>query len=354
MKYKEAFEKVTKSKEPEITIQLKDESSDKSLAEIEKLISDSQIFGLSRFSLLNEEEVLSVPNPELQKLINQFSVFDYSINLNSEDLNVSSLDRKIFFVLQYFSKILSELEIPKMLPYFIENVLPHLDCPLNVENLKVKGLKLKDIKEKQLFYYSLNYCFSLLYKGSMTTLGTKIYKPNFINFAKEHVKIFEKDTLKIRLYNLLLFAQDRKNDYLLLNIPRADGFRTNLDSDGNQSKVSPLYNLAAQHVSVNNIDQLNKDYVVDTESTSRNNYLSRDEYKNRYDQAVLVLQIKLSKIKSKEDSNKKFSTLNEQEKIFLKECQSLFMTHAFKDKKNFEERFKNLILSLELIYNKIK
>lgn len=341
LKYNEALKAVTISKELKISIPLKDESLDASLNYLEENIKNFKVFGFSKNNLLGENKNFSVPNPKLQKLIDQFSVLDRPLYLYEQNLKENTFDNKQSSLLDNFFDLFSALKSSEIVPYFSEHVLPYLDCPLNVEMLK-----LKEIKEKQLFYNSLIYCFSLLYNGSITPLETKIKKINFITFTENEIFNFEDDILKARLFHFILFVQDRKNDYKLLNIPRADGYKTNRDLNGNKSKIPFLSNLAVGHISVPNIKRLDKDYAINTENLLKDNYLSMNEYVQKYKQAVLVLQIKLSKIKASTASSKKFATLNEKERKFLKECESLFMVEAFEDKNSFEQNFKNLVLSL--------
>lgn len=103
---------------------------------------------------------------------------------------------------------LIKLKDNEIIPYFIEEILPYLDCPLNVKTLKEKRFNFL-FKKMLLVVKSMHYCFSLLYKGSITDLGTTIDKSNLVSFLRYQLYNHEISFAKIRLYYFLLFVQER-------------------------------------------------------------------------------------------------------------------------------------------------
>lgn len=333
MKLKEAQEEVMKTKDPEKTITIDVEALSEDLDKMQNQIFNFRVFGVNKNNLLDINVRLPVYNPKLQELINQYFVLSISTKLSNFDLRE---DNAKYLVAEYSKHVRMHRTATDYFSSLNEHVLPYLDCPLNINNLKSK-----EMHHIMLFIRSFKYCFSVLYTGSMTPLGTEIKKVDLVKFGKEESHRSLLNTSKERLFHFLLFAQDRKNDYLLLNTPRTD--------DSKFNKVPKLFNLAAKNLNLYEIEYLNVKYSINTEYVYENNYLSLNQYEKRYKRADLTLEITLNNLERKENTSKIKTTLSKEEVKFLDDCRTLFFVKAFEDRENFQKDFEELISSLQFL-----
>lgn len=340
--YKLDIKIVTESKRK--IIALNNNCSKSILDNMENILDNFQFFGFSVLNLSNPEEKLSFPNPEFQELIDKFSVVNYTIDLNENDLKYETNDfrNNLLDMIKYLSKIFNKNKNIKQ--YFYENVLPYLDCPLNIGNFIYK-----EIKDKKLFIYSLKYCTSLLYKQSSTALKTKFKDYNFIRYILSISNDLILNISDEPLLYYLLFAQDRKNDFLLLNTIIGGKYDSYFYLDLNINEVLSLNKLEIKSNSITNVQEFNENHNKNKKMILPSTYINIEEYNNRYKQDLLNLKHVINIIKPHYQIFRFSSLINRLRSNFYNNCEMLFKNLEYEDKKDFEERFKVFVSSAPLM-----
>lgn len=285
--------------------------------EIIKLIDTYSVFGLNENMISPYTKSFSFDNPKLRELMNKFPYITYSENFNVNDLELI-LELRIGFVIQYFLQIFNIGSKQPIIPYLIQYALPYFASPLNVEKLKHT-----EFKQNTLIYHLLEYNFLLLYRGSTSLPRSNVARANLVPYIKNSISILKGDKNKIALSYLILFAVDRRNDYLMFKTFR--------------QKVPTLKELANAQASKKQKEEIFKT-ITDYNEFSENNFLTEKGYHDNYIYSTQELHGSLEYFEIE---------LNEKQYKFIQDCIVLFKSpDLITDRNDLDEKFDNLISSL--------
>lgn len=288
--------------------------------EIIKIISDNIIYGLNEYDILEESSYsFIIQSQKFLVLLNKYSFMhiDFTLDFLKDENEFENISNHL---IQYYLSIFKKKTEMSVISYLIENTLPYLVSPLNKEKLKNK-----EIDDYYLFSLSVQYNFFLLHKGAASKPGTNVQRKNLVSFIKDKMKILNGDKSKIALSYLLLFAADRKIDYLMRSTSRNEF-----------PKLTELANAKVQKAKKEEFK-----VPLDNKDFSENNFLTDDGFNNNYDNSILELNELLAELNLDLDKKQKA-------KNFLEECEKLFKTlEKIKSKDDMENKFYSLISLLK-------